>query len=156
MLATTNDIKSILKGTWPRLKHIWPDQRQYWLPSARDVALTVAKYSVRGVGFIKEIRECEWFSSALHFGVRTGMADAAEKLIQGGEKVPESLQHSQSYFYARGVNFPTVPKGEVHRLNGVVTNDMGVLLIEPQTDYIWRPERSKRIKHDNFVFYIGF
>ena len=125
-MTTSGQIRSMFKEIWPDLKEIWCFDQNYVLPEMDDVARAV---KASGVNFEKkdgETFDCDDYALQLHAEIKRNR--------QG---------------WAFGEAFASRIRGwpRYHMLNVCCTMS-SVLLVEPQTDEMWRPNPTA----DNILF----
>ena len=135
---------SLIRGSQDNAGHIWIPDAIYWCPREQEVEKLLSDTFMEQYKWTKEIFDCDTFSLVLNAFV------AQERYVQmENRKLSEDEWFEWSFFQCWGTKF----QGESmhHAINGCLTSNRGIVLIEPQNDQMWRANNEK-----DHVYYISF
>jgi len=130
MIKTSDEIRTILIGTFPELSHerIWLTDSQFLLPTPDELLEAVIANSVKDLPFRPITQECEEFALYLAAGIRRWHA----------AKEPEAnMALGECAGHLKGLMGITN-----HNANLCITT-VGVVWIEPQSDLIHEANPDK-------------
>ena len=138
-----NMILGKLLKIWPRLnpERLWAADAKYIMPTRGELEKAVFESPVSGYEYVPEIEDCDDYALFLQ-------ADIIRKRYDDYKagKIPKG----QQYPWAFGQIWYDDPKIGSHAVNICITFDDGVLLIEPQTNKIRKPEKNIKISFIRF------
>jgi len=146
MKITDKEIEKQLQIIWPKLeldKNIWLADSEYWMPKRKDVEELLKASWVDKKKYIQSTWDCDNYALYLMAECHYLVAGLVwSELIKKEDALPWAFGECWGYF---NVNWNEIVRK--HAINIVLTEDDGILLIEPQTDEIWIPERKKDSIH---------
>jgi len=135
-----NKLLGKLLEVWPNLNpgRLWKADKTYIMPTKEKLDEALFESKVDSYQYIPEIEDCDDFALLLHADIIRRRYDAYK-----AGKIPKD----RSYPWAFGQIWYQSSRGP-HAINICITCDKGVLLIEPQQDKIWKPDK------DMIIFFI--
>lgn len=147
MIAQRNDIVSALHGVWPNLVDGMPypsnlaiPDETYWLPKRSHLERVITVDWTERRAWLREIWDCDDFAFQFMCHIRNHVY---ELIVDSRIHGPDAAQWAVGECW--GTRFRKQDTG--HAINVAITEDAGVLLIEPQTDEIWEPIRGEDLVH---------
>lgn len=160
--VSSEKLRMMLQRLWSDLTMIWPTEPNYEIISLERLKKIVKACSVAHMVFIKGIWECDNYALRFHANVQkyqydeflkgflkeypayTAMSDIrlAEKIHKTGYMEGKAKKTPDAIGEVMGMQF----RGEEldHDINISVT-DQGIYLIEPQTDEIWKADKTEDV-----------
>jgi hypothetical protein len=137
MKISCNRLSNEITKLWPYMNNgiMIPDGK-YWAPSLKKVYNIITKTKVNELKYDLEWFDCDDFALVLHSSI----------IRQRYKKIKrQKLPKKQWLPWSFGQVWLTKVKGEKtsHAINICYTSDSGLLLIEPQTDEIWKAHKKK-------------
>ncbi len=124
-------LRMALNGLWPNLQMIWPTDPNYEVVPVKKLKEILNKCSVSGLTFMGDVWDCDNFALQLHAKVQKHQYD--EVLFGTASKTP----------WAFGECLGTRFRGdEINHAINISITDNGVYLIEPQTNEIWKADKT--------------
>ena len=134
MQITSNEIRTALRGIWPKIQFIWLQDRIYIKPSIKEVEGFIIASEVFKLRFNGELMDCDDYSLLLNAYVKRQRIDMGD-----------TLSAEDNFHLAFGEAFGDEIRGiENHTVNICVAQE-GVFLIEPQTCEYWQPTNNDSI-----------
>ena len=141
MLALSADIMMKACNFWPGMRlyeGLWIADVEYYLPERKEIEIALRHNQTNFRKFIDELWDCDDFALLLNAQIK----------VQRAEKAREGQILQDEWFpWAFGECWGTKFQGKKykHAINICFTRDEGILLIEPQTDEIWKanPKRDQ-------------
>lgn len=133
MIKTASQLRGDLKEIWPRLRHVWFFDREYWVPDLDEVKILIAEARPKiepYVQFRGEFGDCDDHSLFLIGEIRKQIIEMAI----AGEFPAEQLK-PRPIGRAMGMKFRG--KGPAHSLGMSMTRG-GVYFFEGHEDRIWK------------------
>ena len=146
MKASAGETRKGLEEVWPEVwkrlrRNAWLFDQSFWLPKRERVEEFLEKSQVDRMKYLPEVSDCDDMALQLYAEakrVRSILAASGE--IPREEWLPWAFGRIMGNEF-RGMRMP-------HAVNWVLTEDSGLLLIEPKDDRIWEPKES----HDKPFF----
>ena len=137
-----NKVLSKLLACWPKFNpgRLWEADNSYIMPTRVELEKLLFDSVVDSYGYVSEILDCDDAALLLHADI----IKQRYKDYKSG-KIPKDQQFPLAF----GQIWYQSSRG-LHAVNICITRDEGVLLIEPQTDKIWKP------KGDMFIDFVRF
>ena len=134
MILTSEQIHSILQKTWPDLQNIWVTDPLYCVMPYKQLVKAINKCSVTHLDYTTNYWDCDDFSLQLQARVQKYQYN----LIKDGK-----LDTKCSYTFGETYGIQTYKNSDdevAHAINICIT-DKRVLLIEPQSNEIWKVDQ---------------
>ena len=135
MLISSNDIRTALRGIWPKLQFIWLPDTIYIKPTIKEIEDLIIKSGVFKLRFNGELMDCDDYALLENAYVKRNRID-----------ISDNLPANESYHFAFGEAFGSMVRGldTPHTLNICIAQE-GIFLIEPQTCEYWQPTINDNI-----------
>ena len=152
MRVTCNDIESKMKAIWPNLTrgnqytlgNLWIHDALYWLPTQAKVEQLLLDSFMEQYRWTAQVFDCDTFTKVMCAFV------AQERYRQMEEKKLSANELFEwAFFECGGTKYQG--KRTHHALNGCITSDQGIILIEPQDDQIWKADHEK-----DYIYFAKF
>lgn len=137
MKVTGKKLHNILKNFWPQAQ-IFTSDAYYWLPTKEYLVELVRESNIDKYKYIKEVHDCDDFALMLH----AYAIDRRYKKIMKNELKPNEW-FSLSLGQIWGSKFRG--KDLYHAINVAVTQSQEIILIEPQSDEVWKPKKGQDV-----------
>ena len=70
MKKTNQEIRRLLKTIWPKLRHLWLVDPEYWIPTIEELKGALAQSKVDQMQYRNVIADCDDFSLQLHADIK--------------------------------------------------------------------------------------
>lgn len=135
MLIASEDLRQLLLGKFPLLNNdrLRLSDTMYLLAQYSHAEEYVDKYSSKGLGFQKNIGECEEFSLYLRSDIHR-----ARHILANEGLLPDDQKYNWALGEADGLLSNAFYEDEPHTMDVLVTDDKKIYYIENQTATIYK------------------
>lgn len=133
-ILPSNKMLNKLLLCWPKFNpgRLWKADGNYVMPTRDELTKLLFDSEINFREYVSEIQDCDDFALLLHaYVIKQRYEDYDTGKIPKGRRYP--LAFGQIWY--QSFQGP-------HAVNICITRDDGVLMIEPQTDRIWKPSKD--------------